>query len=327
MNDIVPDAGVGLSIVVPLKDESRHIAALLAAIHAALENIEDAYEIILVDDGSRDNSWRLITEMAADSRVRGLRFCRNFGKEAALRAGLEHSLGDAVVTMDADLQHPPRLLGEMVRRWRSEATEMVEAVRRDPAKRPFLSQIGASVVYGIFRRVTGVDMEGRTDYRLLDRSVVDFICSLPERATFFRGMVAWYSFSSVPVFFEVPERAEGRSRWSFLRLVNFGIDVVTSFTNIPLRLMSFFSAGFLAFSAVLMVQTIYRYVSGHAVEGFTTVILSVLLVGGVVTAGLGIVGEYLARVYEEGKGRPRYRISEQAGIRPRSIRPCSERER
>lgn len=316
MEQVVCDsaAPVGLSVVVPLKDEERNVPVLVRSVIDALASVEDSFEIILVDDGSRDGSWSEIMQAAQDPRVKGIRLCRNFGKEAALRAGLEHSRGAGVITMDGDLQHPPTLIPEMVRGWRENKGQIVEAIRHTAAKRTFLQEIGARTVYSVFRWVTGVDIEGRTDYRLLDRSVVDFVCSLPERATFFRGLLAWYGFPSLPITFEVVDRTAGSSRWSFFRLISFGLDVITGFTSFPLRLMTLCSFAFLSFSAILILQTLYGYFTHQSVEGFSTVIICILLVGGVVTAGLGIIGEYLARIFEEIKHRPRYRVSASVGV-------------
>jgi len=312
-------ADVQLSIVVPLKDESLSIERLICAIQKALQSVDESYEIILVDDGSQDDSWAEIAKAGLNRGIRGIRLCRNFGKEAALRAGLEYAKGAAVITMDADFQHPPEILSDLVACWRRDGVEIVEAVRRNPPIRTVVQHLGARVVYTVFKKVTGVDIEGKTDYRLLDRSVVDFVCRLPERAIFFRGILAWYGFTTAAVPFDVVERETGSSRWSLIRLVSFGLDVVTGFTSFPLRLMTLCSIAFLSFSFLLIVQTLYGYFSHQSVEGFTTVIISILLVGGVVTAGLGIIGEYLARIYEEIKQRPRFRVSEtveNGGCRP-----------
>jgi len=303
-------AEIELSIVVPLKDESLIIDRLISAIQKALNGIEDSFEIILVDDGSQDNSWAEIVKAGFNRGIRGIRLCRNFGKEAALRAGLEYARGAAVITMDADFQHPPELISELLACWRKGGVEIVEAVRRNPPIRTAIQHVGARVIYTVFQKVTGVDIERKTDYRLLDRSVVDFVSRLPERAIFFRGILAWYGFKTVSVPFDVVERETGSSRWSLIRLVSFGLDVVTGFTSFPLRLMTLSSIAFLSFSFFLILQTLYGYFTHRSIEGFTTVIISILLVGGVVTAGLGIIGEYLARIYEEVKQRPRFRVSE-----------------
>lgn len=313
-------APVGISVVVPLKDEERNVAPLVRSVIDTLLGVDDSFEIILVDDGSQDDSWSEIVQASSDPHVRGIRLCRNFGKEAALRAGLEYSRGAGVITMDGDLQHPPSLIPEMVRAWRGKKVQIVEAVRETPAKRSFLQELGARTVYAVFRSVTGVMIEGRTDFRLLDRTVVDFLCNLPERATFFRGLLAWYGFSTLSLGFSVVDRKVGSSRWSFFRLLSFGLDVITGFTSFPLRLMTFCSCGFLSFSAILILQTLYGYVTHRSVEGFSTVIICILLVGGVVTAGLGIIGEYLARIFEEIKHRPRYRVSEWVGVEETSTK-------
>lgn len=302
---------VEVSVVVPFMNERECLGALLDSLREELARFAATYEIILVDDGSTDGSWLTISSgKFADLPLVGIRFSRNFGKEAAIRAGLAKSRGLVTFVMDADLQHPPSLLPEMYRAWREDGVLVVEAVKKGKIDRSMIGTFGAWFVYKILSRVTGVSLDGATDFKLLDRQVVDEIVRLPERISLFRAIVTWFGLPSKQVEFEVQERFAGRTRWSLIRLISLAIDAITGFTTIPLRIETFFSVVFIAISFVLILQTIYNFMVGNAVEGFTTVIICILLVGGVITAGLGIIGEYLARVYEEVKARPSYIVRE-----------------
>jgi glycosyltransferase involved in cell wall biosynthesis len=302
---------VQVSVVVPFMNERECLGALLESLRKELGNFAASYEIILVDDGSTDGSWLTISSgKFSDLPIVGIRFSRNFGKEAAIRAGLAKSRGVVTFVMDADLQHPPSLLPEMYRAWQEDGVLVVEAVKKGKVERSLIGTFGAWMVYRILSRVTGVSLEGATDFKLLDRKVVDEIVRLPERISLFRGIVTWFGLPSKQVEFEVQERFAGTTRWSLIRLSSLAIDAITGFTTIPLRIETLFSVIFIAISFILILQTTYNFMVGNAVEGFTTVIICILLVGGVITAGLGIIGEYLARVYEEVKARPSYVVRE-----------------
>lgn len=304
-------ASVAVSIVVPFMNERDCLGALLGSLREELSCFATSFEIILVDDGSTDGSWLTISSGEfADLSLVGIRFSRNFGKEAAIRAGLARSKGLVTFVMDADLQHPPSLLPEMYRAWREDGVLVVEAVKKGKIERSLVGTLGSWVVYRILSRVTGVSLEGATDFKLLDRKVVDEIVRLPERISLFRGIVSWFGLPSKKIEFEVQSRFAGRTRWSLIRLASLAIDAITGFTTIPLRIETFFSFLFIMISVGLILQTGYNYLVGNAVEGFTTVIICILLVGGVITAGLGIIGEYLARVYDEVKARPSYIVRE-----------------
>jgi glycosyltransferase involved in cell wall biosynthesis len=304
-------AGPTLSLVIPFKNEATTLPELLSVLAEVLGRLEESHEVILVDDGSADDSWAVLQRhRPPELTIAGLRFSRNFGKEAAIRAGLERSAGDATIVMDADLQHPPELIPEMVAAWRGSDALVVEAVRSSTYRRAFIPAVGARLVYGVLSSLAGIPLDRATDYKLLDRKVVDDLVALKERVSLFRGVVTWMGYPTASIMFDVPERPHGRSRWSVLRLTSLAIDALTGFTAFPLRIVTLFSALFIAASFVLILQTLYNYWTGNAVEGFTTVIISILLVGGVITASLGIIGEYLARVFEEVKERPTYVIAD-----------------
>lgn len=300
-----------VSVIIPLYREGGHLASSIRSIIGVLVALDEPFELVLVDDGSPDDTWDEIMRLRSEHpEITAIRLSRNFGKESALAAGLDASRGEAVVVMDGDLQHPPSLLPEMLRRWRQGA-EVVEAVKRSRGTEGFVSRTGARLFYGVFTRLTGVDLRGASDYKLMDRRVVRAWQSLRERNLFFRGMNAWLGFRREQIPFDVAARTEGQSGWSVLQLARLALTGVTSFSSAPLYLIMAMGMIFLAVAFVIGMQTIYVKITGMAVDGFTTVILLLLLVGGVLSFGLGLIGIYIARIYEEVKGRPRYVIAEQ----------------
>lgn len=297
-----------LSVVIPLYREAEHLDATLSQIIAVLDTLGRPWELVLVDDGSPDGTWRAIEQQcAANPAIRGLRLSRNFGKEAALAAGLEHAGGNPVVLMDGDLQHPPALLPQMVRAW-ADGAEVVEAVKVYHGHHP--GRRRANLFYTLFAALSGHDLHGASDFKLMDRRVLDAWRSLGEHNLFFRGMHAWLGFRRVQLPFEVPERAGGHSGWSLWSLLRLAITAVTSFSSVPLQLISLAGGAFALFALVMGAQTIYQKLSGHALDGFTTVILLLLVIGSVTMLGLGIIGTYIARIYDEVKARPRYIVAE-----------------
>jgi polyisoprenyl-phosphate glycosyltransferase len=311
----VPDTAPLLSVVSPVRDEEAGLCSFVHEVAEVLASSSVAYELILVDDGSSDGSWKVISDLAVrDEHVRGLSLSRNFGKDAAIMAGIAEAAGDAVVVLDADLQHPPALLEEMIELWQAGA-EVVEAVKLNREGQPFPVRVGASAFNRVFRRFTGVDLTGATDYRLLSRRVVDALLTLPEHSVFFRGTSTWVGFERERITFRTGSRAVGASRWSPRSLARFAIRNITSFTSAPLHLVTLAGVLFAVASVILGIQTLFRWVSGAAVEGFTTVILLLLIQGSLVLTGLGIIGEYLARVHDEVKARPRYVVADRTGGR------------
>ena len=299
-----------LSIVIPLFREGQHLAETLRESIRSLDSLGMDYEVILIDDGSPDDTWAVISDLSRRfASVKGVRLSRNFGKEAALAAGLEDARGDAIVVMDGDLQHPPTLIAAMVQCWKDGA-EVVEAVKQHRGTESYYSKVRAQIFYTIFTRLAGYDLRGASDFKLMDRCVLDAWRSMGERNLFFRGMNAWLGFRRVQLPFDVPARTVGASGWSLLQLVRLAVTAVTSFSSAPLHLITLTGMGFAVFALVLGIQTLYLKLAGRAVDGFTTVILLLLVIGGVLMLGLGIIGAYIARIYEEVKGRPRYVIAE-----------------
>lgn len=299
-----------LSVVIPLYREGGHLATTLPEIVTVLDTLDVSYEIVLVDDGSPDDTWLAIRQQRARyPHVIGVRLSRNFGKEAALAAGLEQVSGNAILVMDGDLQHPPVLIPQMLQLWH-EGAEVVEAVKQHRGQESASSRMRARLFYSVFTRFTGFDLHGASDFKLMDRCVLEAWRKMGERNLFFRGMTAWLGFRRVQIPFNVEERAGGESGWSIMQLARLAMTAVTSFSSAPLYLLFAVGLGFAGFAMIIGAQTLYLKLSGHAVDGFTTVILLLLILGSAVMLGMGLIGIYIARIYEEVKGRPRYVVAE-----------------
>ncbi len=298
-----------LSAVVPVFNEALHLEAVLARLDEVFGMLPMAYELILIDDGSADDSWARLRQLRARyPRLRALRFSRNFGKEAAVAAGLNAARGDLVVVLDGDLQHPPELIHDMIALWSRGGVDLVEAVKQRRGDESWWVRLGARLFYKLNHRLGGSDLDGATDYKLMDRRVLEAWREMGERNMFFRGMSAWLGFRRATVSFQVPERVGGRSRWRFFQLLQLAITGITAFSSAPLQLTTWIGLAFLGFSLPLGLHTFYMKLSGQAVSGFATVILLLLVVGSCIMISLGIIGIYLARIYEEVKGRPRYLV-------------------
>ncbi len=302
-----------LSIVAPFYRDADAVGPFVAAVSDVLARIGESGELILVDDGSDDGTWEAISAAVdASDQVVGVRLSRNFGKESALRAGLERAVGDAVVTIDGDLQHPPTAIEQMVTAWRGGA-EVVDGIKANRDSQSVRHRIASRGFNRLFSTLTGVDLHDASDFKLLDRRALDAWLALPERPLFYRGTTAWIGFDHRKVHFEVGRRASGGSRWRPSTLLRLAINAVTAFSTKPLHLMTVAGLLFVAASGLLLVQTLVRYAQGTAAEGFTTIILLMLLQGGAIMVGLGIIGEYVARIHEEVKQRPPYVLREVRG--------------
>lgn len=300
-----------VTILIPVYQEERQIYKNINTVHDILVRNGICHEFLLVEDGSRDNTWLEIKRLAAEIKeIKAIRFSRNFGKEAALCAGLEHVSGDACIVMDADLQHPPEVIPEMVKMWREQGINVIEGIKTSRGRESFLNKTGARAFYAILKKLSGLELNNASDFKLLDRSVVEAWRDMGERITFFRGMSAWVGFKRAKIPFAVAERFEGKSKWSFLRLFKLAINAITSFSSLPLHIVTFLGLCFLVGSFLLGVQTLYKYFAGISVDGFTTVILLLLIIGSTLMISLGIIGTYIAKIYDEVKFRPRYIVSE-----------------
>ena len=298
-----------LSIVLPAYNEEQNIANTAQVLSKLLEDNGIDYELVFISDGSRDGTFQeIVKAAAANPRIRGAEFSRNFGKEAGIFAGLELTTGDAVIVMDCDLQHPPQVIPQMWEKWRNGA-EVVEGIKSDRGQESLGYKLSAGLFYRVMSRLIKMDMNASSDFKLLDRKVVNVLIKLPERNTFFRALSFWAGFRTESVTYEVQERRFGESKWSFWSLMRYAITNATSFSTLPLQVVTVAGLLFLLFSVVLAIQTMVKFLMGTAVEGFTTVILLLLIIGGLLMLSLGVIGHYIARIYEEVKGRPKYIIS------------------
>lgn len=304
-----------LSVVIPAHNEESGIAHSVSVIGEVLDTCGMEWEIIVVDDGSSDRTFERLRELARkDTRLRGARFSRNFGKEAALLAGLSLARGDAVVTIDADLQHPPRLIPAMIEAWRSGA-KVVDGVKRSRATDGLLTRLRASIFNSVLSRLGGINMENSSDFKLLDRIAVDAITrALPERQRFYRGLSDWVGYAHASIPFDVEERAKGSSKWSLLGLIGLATTAIITFTSAPLRIVSGLGIATLLFGLAVAGDALISWFQGRAVSGFVTTIITLLIIGSFIMISLGIIGEYIAKIYDEIKRRPPYLIEHTVGI-------------
>lgn len=299
-----------LSVIIPAFNEQENIANTASVVSDILSGEKIDHEIIFVDDGSRDDTWAEICKTSQQlPQVRGVRFSRNFGKEGALFAGLDAAGGECAAFIDCDLQHPPELLTKMYRLWEGGA-EVVEAVKSSRGKESLLYKMFAKSFYALMKSSSGIDLDGASDFKLLDRKVIEALKQMPERLTFFRAMSGWVGFKTEKIEFDVKPRAAGTTKWNFRKLFVFAVNSITSFTNFPMQVITVIGVLFGLFAVVLGIQTLVNYFCGGAENGFTTVILLLLIIGACLMIGVGIIGFYLSKIYEEIKQRPRYIVSE-----------------
>ena len=293
-----------LSVVLPAYNEELMMEKTCNVLHEILSNAGISYELVLINDGSTDNTWNEILKAGKkDPHILGIRFSRNFGKEAAIFAGLSQTSGDVIAVMDCDLQHPPETLIEMYHKW-EKGYEVIEGVKKSRGKESFLHKESAGFFYKLMSEATKVDMQNASDFKMMDRKVVNSILSLPERNMFFRATSSWVGYRTAYVEFEVQEREAGESKWSTWSLIKY------AFTTAPLQVVTV-GGGICFFCSLLMIlYSLIQYFCGHAIEGYTTTILLLLLIGSAIMLSLGVIGYYLAKIYEEVKRRPRYIISE-----------------
>ena len=299
-----------LSIIAPAMNEEGNLPALVAAIAAALEPKQIPYELILVDDGSTDRTWAVICEQAqADARVRGLKLSRNFGKEGAMFAGLDAAKGECAVITDADLQFPPETIAEMYAVWQTGAADVVEGKKRTRGKESLVYKLFTKVFYGMLKGMSGIDLANASDFKLMDRKVLDTLADMPERQTFFRGMSSWVGFTTEHVLFDVQDRNSGTSKFSPKKLIKFALSSISSFTDAPMQFATGMGVLSCFLAVALAIFTIFFHFPRESVEMLCAVISVMVFFFGLVLIALGIIGYYLARIYGELKQRPRYIVS------------------
>jgi dolichol-phosphate mannosyltransferase len=309
--------GSVLSIVIPAFDEEGNINELYGEIRKILPGLEMVSEIIFADDGSTDGTWQAVQSLnRQDNRVKGIRLSRNFGHQYALLAGLSRAAGDAVVTMDADLQHPPRVIPELVREWRR-GSKIVHTVRLDPKTLPYFKRVSSKVFYKIFSLLSGVKIHGgMADFRLLDRQVVNTILGFQEGGLFLRGIVQWVGYPSSEVTFESQSRFRGTTKYSLRRMVAFAWNSITSFSIVPVRIGIYLG---LLTSVLAFGELVYavwaKLFTDKVVPGWASAVSIVSLLFGILFILLGLIGEYIGRILVEVKHRPRFLISEIVGMK------------
>jgi polyisoprenyl-phosphate glycosyltransferase len=301
-----------LSLVVPVFNETEVLPKLHERITAVMEKAGIDYELLLVDDGSRDGSWELMNALRAkDPRISVLKLSRNFGHQIAISAGIDHARGEAVAVIDADLQDPPEVVVEMVQKWR-EGYDVIYGLRTSREGETAFKLATASAFYRVIRRMTGVDIPADTgDFRLMSRRAVEAFKRLPERDRFVRGMVAWMGFKQIGVPYARAARVAGETKYPLRKMIRLASDAIISFSNVPLR-MATWAGVTISFGAFLYAGfTLYaRFVLNETVQGWTSLMVAVLFLGGVQLLFLGVLGEYLGRIFTEAKNRPLYLIQE-----------------
>ncbi|MCL2304622.1 MAG: glycosyltransferase family 2 protein [Planctomycetaceae bacterium] len=309
--------GVRISVVVPAYNEEDGLDAFYRALSAQLEQIGETWEIVFVNDGSRDQTFEVLKRLHEnDPRVKVLSFSRNFGNQIAISAGLKHAQGDAIVIMDADLQHPPELLMKMVRLWKDEGYHSVYTVRTYDEKTSWFKRLTSSLFCKFLNQVSDLDLpDGISDYRLIDRRIVDCLNSMGENSRFLRAMISWLGFRKIGVSYTANERHAGESKFSFTKLLKLSCDAITSFSVKPLRWITYFGL-FIACCSLLYAGYVLfeTFAFGLITPGWPTLIVAILFLGGVQLISLGIIGEYIGRIYTEVKHRPLFVVQEKLGF-------------
>lgn len=301
-----------LSVIVPAYNEEAMVPLAAKEISRILSDASIDYEIIFVDDGSSDGTWSAIervSQPADNERISGLKFSRNFGKEAAIFAGLSDASGDCCVVLDCDLQHPPEKIVEMFDLWK-QGFEVIEGKKSDRGQEGKAHRAFANLFYKLVSRASKIEMEDSSDFKLLDRRAVNAICAMPERGIFFRALSFWVGFKRAEIFYDVRERTEGESKWGGGALVSYALNNIASFSAAPMQIVTVLGIIAFVISVVFSVISLVQWIMGSAIGGFTTVILLLLFMSSLIMISLGLCGYYIARIYEEVKGRPRFILSE-----------------
>jgi dolichol-phosphate mannosyltransferase len=302
-----------ISVVIPAYNESGNIHRIAEKISEQLKNITP-YEIIFVDDGSIDSTLKEIKKvMKTNSSVKFISFSRNFGHQKALKAGIDYANGDCVITMDADLQHPPELLGKLIEKWK-EGFDIVYTIRKDAQKSNFLKRASSRLFYRLINMISDIDIPpGAADFRLLDKKVVKEIRNFKENWLFIRGIVSWLGFKQIGIEYCVEDRYSGESKYNLKKMISFAIEGITSFSIVPLRIS--IMLGFFI-SCLAFFYTVYallaKFYFKTALPGWTSILISILFLGGIQLIFLGLIGEYLGKMFIETKNRPTYVIKEKS---------------
>ncbi len=297
-----------LSVIIPAYNEEEILPKTARVIDDILSGENIPHELLFINDGSKDRTWEKISEQAkAIESVRGICFSRNFGKESAIFAGIAEAKGDCCAVIDCDLQHPPEKLVEMYRLW-EQGYEIVEGVKRDRGSESSFHKVAAKGFYGIMSGAVGFDMSRASDFKLLDRKAMNVLLNMNEKNAFFRALSSWIGFKATEVEYEVRDREAGTSKWSTRALFKYAFTNIASFTSAPMQIVTILGLIVFVVGLATSIEAIVRFVQGTAQEGFTTVIILQCFTGSFIMFGLGIIGFYISKIYDEVKGRPRYII-------------------
>lgn len=305
-----------LSLIVPAYNEETTVSLFYKKTSEFLtqnKNLDNDFEIIFVDDGSNDNTWPTIKRLIQkDTRIHGIKFSRNFGKEAAIFAGLHKAKGGCAVVMDCDLQHPPELISEMYEQY-LQGYQIIRCVKKHRNRESLLRKLCNALFFRLFDSSdsTQLSIDNASDFQLLDRKVIDYILRFQETSLFFRGISAYVGFKSKDIEFDVPERVAGDSKWTYTSLIQYAFSNMSAFSSKPLQLVTFSGVILLVLAIILTVRTLYVYFINTAAPGITTVIILLLFIGSMLMFSLGIIGFYVGKIFDEVKHRPRYIIDEE----------------
>ena len=297
-----------LSIIIPAYNEEQCVKRAYNAIYSLLAENNIESEFIFINDGSSDRTHEIINELSSEQdNIIGLHFSRNFGKESAISAGLAAVSGNCAVVIDCDLQHPPEKIIEMYHFW-EQGYEIVEGIKKERGQEKKMHSIGAKFFYSVISHMAGFDMANSSDFKLLDRKVIDVLNKMPERG-FFRAISYWVGYNKTIVEYDVGERVDGESKWSTHGLIKYALSNISSYSTAPMQTVTVLGALMLIISVIFGVWALIDKITGRALEGMTTVIIITIFIGSIIMISLGIIGYYIARIYEEIKGRPKYIIS------------------
>lgn len=305
-----------ISIIIPCYNEAGNIQILCQKISEEMEKLDVDYELIFVDDGSVDGTFEIIESMHKNNpKLKSIGFSRNFGHQAAIIAGLNYCKGDCVIMMDADLQHPPELIPEMIRKWEN-GYDIVNTIREDTNDESLFKRLTSKGFYKLINVISKTKIEaGSADFRLLDRKVIDSFKEIGEYSIFIRGMINWVGFNGIQIKYKPNERFSGTSKYSLRKMISFALDGITSFSSAPLQISMVFGLFISLLSFIYMAYALYiNFFTNRALEGWTSIIISILFIGGIQLISIGILGEYMSKIFYEVKKRPRYLVSKKIGF-------------
>lgn len=316
MQDLTIHKNYRLSIVVPLYNEADNVELLYQHLVTTLIKHDINYEIIFVDDGSTDQSFEIIRRLhRADKCVKAIRLSRNFGHQIAITSGMDHASGEAVITMDGDLQHPPEMIPKLIEKWQ-QGFEIVTGIRKTTEKIGFIKKATAKFFYQLLNRMSNTKIsENSADFRLLDRKVVEYLKRFPERSKFIRGIIGWIGFSQAEIEYNAPRRLAGETKYTFSKMFKLAVDGLTSFSSFPLRISILFGLFVAVLCLIYIVWAIYvRLFTASAIPGWTSILISVLFLGAIQLLCFGMQGLYISRIYDEVRQRPLYLIADKLGL-------------